>query len=230
MITIFTQLENGIPLWQHSYDIITAAKKYSWLNKSHFTLIKEPDLVRPDTIWTGDINFCKTRYPDIERLSKAHLSLPNEFLLRECGETVLETVDWSKPVFLKPVHLKQFTGGVFDNKKSFELFTGITDTQTPLIWSNVLEDINTEWRLWCHNKTILDARPYLGWKKVPDWEKVKEIVSWISKNITTEFVVDIGITHSDETFVIELNDVIATGTYGFSESSLITLLLKRGLY
>lgn len=84
-----------------------------------------------------------------------------------------------------------------------------------------------EWRLFIHKGKILDCKQYMGsWESRFDEAFVKEMVASIPKSIIpyTSYTVDIGLTDTNSTVLIEAHNFISCGLYGFEHPNLYKMV------
>ena len=116
--------------------------------------------------WIGD---GKINYPDELKL----------FLGRRIWETAIDQVlsdESIRPVFVKPIREKRFTGVVLRSEKDFPKMS-YCDPHEPVLCSEVI-DFETEWRVFVRYGKILDVRPYYGaWKNHFDTRVIENAVN-----------------------------------------------------
>lgn len=128
-------------------------------------------------------------------------------------------------VFIKPVENKLFTGKLV---RSFRDLISIGHQQDDVnIWCSEPLDIVTECRCFVRNGDIVDIRNYKGsWKSRPDIRVIEAAVSDFTEALDG-YAIDLGITRSGKTVVIEVNDGYALGSYGLFSIDYCKLLNAR---
>ena len=234
MRLILESSDDNLPLFQSGYDLLTAYSFYRWwykVTENNFHIVKNFDTFTPEKgdIFSGSVEFIQKglslinyNFPDSLNI---HLNKFSYRLLKRKIWTGTRN-DFQVNTFIKPLKkVKLFTGGVFESKMMFDLI--VPETDDILLFSEPIE-ILSEYRCWILNNKILDIRLYSGnWKYFPNPEivelAVKEFTA-ISDEIA--YTIDFGV-NSEGTFIIELNDVFGTGTYGFDTYELLDVHIKR---
>ena len=72
----------------------------------------------------------------------------------------------------------------------------------------------SEWRVFVFRSRIVDARPYTGNHLVaPNESRIKKMVEAMGDTLHA-YTLDVGVTNSGETVVVEVHNFIACGLYG----------------
>lgn len=142
--------------------------------------------------------------------------------------TLRDALQLSKfePLFVKPESLnnKHFTGTII-NSRSIITFANY-DENSWVLSSPVLEFVS-EWRCFVLHGEVVGIRPYTGDCLVfPDKKVIlSAIEAW--KTQPHAFCIDIGITKSNKTCVVECNDVMSLGWYGLMPIVAARMLVTR---
>ncbi|WP_127848544.1 ATP-grasp domain-containing protein [Lacticaseibacillus hulanensis] len=139
------------------------------------------------------------------------------------GQIVNHPENWG--VFIKPVDTeKSFTGRVV--KSAHDLIGIGAQNQFP-IWISDAVEFLAEWRAFIVQKQVVDVRPYQGDYHIHFDGKVLDaaVKAWQSSPIA--YSLDIGVTKSGKTLVIEVNDGYSLGCYGLNPYSYAIFLEKR---
>lgn len=169
-------------------------------------------------------------------LEKLGLPLPDpmdypeelqRFLGREVRSTTLgEIRRTTKPAFIKPKLLKEFTGLVWDASRGVRLSLATCPDELE-VWASEIVDFVSEYRCFILNGTILDVQRYKGkWWVAPDF---LEVVSSVEAycNAPIAYALDFGVTSDGRTLLIEGNDGYALGHYGLPSFQYAKILEAR---
>lgn len=104
-------------------------------------------------------------------------------------------------------------------------------TETRYFYSEYIK-IASEWRVFVYNGVIKDVKQYVGsWdSKRPNKENIEYIIAEFEKLNTNikAYTVDVAVTESGETILIEIHNFVACGLYGFEGNRDILKMLKSG--
>lgn len=151
------------------------------------------------------------------------INIPDElmhkdFTMREVFNGTEEAF-WGKgEMFVKSnLRVKGFTEIV--NSEKYDLPTGEYQYSS-------LIDIDSEWRAFVYNKTLVGLQNYTGdFAIFPDVASIHNMI-----NVYTEapiaYTLDVGI-NGDGTFVIEVHDFYSCGLYGFSDLRKLPFMFSR---
>jgi hypothetical protein len=129
------------------------------------------------------------------------------------------------PVFVKPVLPKQFIGQVWNSILQLIPLANIPDTAE--VWVCDVIDIKSEFRVYVHDGDILGVKHYYGdWNAVPHKPLVEEVVRNY-KPCPIAYGVDIGVTNTNDSFVIEANDGCNLGNYGLDSIHYGEMIVAR---
>jgi hypothetical protein len=231
---LIMQVDNfGLPIYQHTYDIYSSLKEYSWWHNQEYKVIKVTSidelesLVIPtnsNVVVSGSVEFCYSYYPRTLLVQPIFTHIPYEFIKRKIWFGTKKDID--NNVFVKPlVNVKLFTGYVVENKSNFDFITdGKVKEDTPLFFSEPI-NILDEYRAWVMNGHIVNLRSYYMENDVlPNKDVINACNQFIYGYHKKPFVADYGITDKAETVLIEINDIHGTGTYGFNGTGLWNIL------
>lgn len=127
--------------------------------------------------------------------------------------------------FIKPKEGKRFDGRVVNSFK--DLIACGSQLESVPIWVSDKVNIVAEWRCFVRYNTIVGARPYKGdWRVQFDYN-IPERALALLKTKPAGFSIDIGVTDSGQTIVIELNDGYSLGSYGLSSTEYAKILSAR---
>lgn len=153
------------------------------------------------------------------------LDYPNElkkYLKRDIKKIRLQDLPDKYPYFIKPTMIKSFTGRVV---REFRDIIGIQDIE--LYFTETILDVVSEYRCFILNGEVLGVKHYKG---SPYYSLNEEIVIEMVNCYTARpnaYSMDLGITRSGETILIECNNGYSSGNYGLPEI-LYANFLKQG--
>lgn len=144
------------------------------------------------------------------------------------GDAIVRMESNKHPMFIKPADTcKLFTGGVISSPAHVAfLFAGI-DTDTPVLISPEI-DFVTEYRLFINrDREISSMRHYSGDPFItPSLSVVKTMIAAYTKAPRC-YALDVGVTSSGKTVVVECNDFWSLGTYGMDPVAYSRMLAQR---
>lgn len=184
------------------------------------------NIVKPenDDVVHGGI-FAIRKIIDQLGLKQPEIHNPHNYLLKYTGRTFKERVlkdilyEYEQvnniSTFIKPLdEHKLFTGFIV---KSFADFIKIAhiDRNTKILQSSVSNFVS-EYRCFIHRKKLVGCKNYTGdFKIFPDFELIESAVEDY-KEQPIACSLDFGITDSEETQLIEINDGFALASYGLN--------------
>lgn len=132
------------------------------------------------------------------------------------------------PLFIKPSSdIKKFTGDVFTHEnhlKNLRTFDKCTDETE--VWISEVLEFETEYRVFVSNGVIYGMKHYKGdFSLMIDIDSVKEMVSVFTK-APSAYTLDVGLADG-ETFLVEVNDMWAIGSYGLEGRDYALLCARR---
>jgi len=164
--------------------------------------------------------------------SPSYLGYPEElkpFLLRNVYKVEYGKINSKYPYFVKPAEgVKTFTGTLIRDENSEKLlkeFNNLTD-QT-LVWFSEPIDFISEFRCFVHNKELKGIQYYIGdFTKFPNTEKILEMVKTYQTS-NCSYTLDVGVTKTGKTALVEVNDMWAIGSYGFEPKTYVRMCIDR---
>ena len=76
-------------------------------------------------------------------------------------------------------------------------------------------EIESEWRCFVHNKTLVDVCRYAGeFDKIPDRKIIEKMID-AYQNCSPAYTLDVAVLTTGETVVIEVHNFWSCGLYGF---------------
>lgn len=152
-----------------------------------------------------------------------------EFIHRDIArgtyDTVADMLSKHDSVFIKPeLNAKEFEPSIV-NKTNFN----INDCKNTYFISEVI-NLETEWRLLIRNKSVIHSTIYNGdIHNNIDWNFVSKCINSY-KNSPNSYALDIGKTTKENFVVVEVNNFIACGTYGYSDENLVRMVIDGWKY
>jgi len=151
-----------------------------------------------------------------------------EYLRRKVVKTTFGQLGNDFPYFIKPANdVKKFTGDVIEKEHHLQLFKNFYNIANDyeVYKSNIINFIS-EYRVFVSQGKIYGIKHYKG-----DFTKfinVDIVYSMIKDYIDSPsaYVLDVGLTETNETLLVEVNDMWAIGSYGLNGHD-YTLLLRR---
>lgn len=134
------------------------------------------------------------------------------------------------PIFIKPhYNIKLFTGTQVLNLFDAELVLKDIPWDTLLSVQEVIDPIQSEWRVYVNRRRILACKHYKGDSLVfPDSRVIKECVYQSLKSVENiSFTLDFGVDKDGVTFLIEPNDGWAIGNYGLEPVDYLNFCIDR---
>lgn len=96
--------------------------------------------------------------------------------------------------------------------------------------SEIVDDIESEWRGFVFNGTLVDIRRYAGeFDMFPDIKLVKEMVSNYN-NCSPAYTIDVGISKTRGTMLIEIHDFFSCGLYGFEQYNIPPFMFTQTFF
>lgn len=192
---------------------------------------KWDSLIRSN-LFVGSVEFMTEVFKRIG-INQPRLPLNN---FRDYEEMKLRDFKYERPVFIKPISIKVFTGFVVDEYSKSMLNT--LDPELDIIIQEVLPEIISEWRCYILKRKLVDIKHYSGDlgcntntirnyvnNQLDQYEKYK--------NFPETFVIDVaecvvGSAKPDSYIeCIEFNDMWAIGNYGVPNDLYVRMLKDR---
>lgn len=178
-------------------------------------------------------NLCGSKIP-------SYLGYPNE-LKKYLGRTVFSTqvkdLSLLFPYFIKPKDdVKLFTGTLVENEKQLKIFKEQypVTSETKLFLSSPVKFIS-EYRCFVHKGVLKGIQWYSGdFKIFPDVSIIENMIKDF-KNAPVSYTIDVGVINDTDkylrshlnTLLVEINDMWAIGSYGFSAKDYVRMTIDR---
>lgn len=145
--------------------------------------------------------------------------------LRQANFSTISNHPENWHVFIKPAEMtKSFTGRVVKDAHDLR---GISLALTDKIWISDIVNFTAEWRAFIINGNVIDVRPYSGdYHQTFDAQLLDQAVqAW--EDAPSAYSLDIGVTSSGRTLVVEANDGYSVGCYGLNPYQYAIFLQTR---
>ena len=196
----------------------------------YFSALEELSECRPDDLIVGGIGAVRSKLEEYG-IELPCLDYPDElkpFLGRNIWRTTIDQIladQAHRPVFVKPVREKRFTGMVLRTASDCPKLSYCSEDE-PVICSEVVEFLR-EWRVFVRYGKVLDVRPYYG-----DWHcqyNPAVIEHTVADFISAPagYAMDFGVTDDGRTLLVEVNDGYSMGSYGLPAIDYARLLSAR---
>lgn len=220
---------NGVPK-SHNFYIADQGFKEMGFETIPFCTMEDLAQCRPDDLIVGGLGSVTGKLKE-HGINVPNINYPDElepFLGRKIWEATIDQVlndESVRPVFVKPIREKRFTGVVLCSEKDFPKMS-YCDPHEPVLCSEVI-DFETEWRVFVRYGKILDVRPYYGtWKNHFDVKVIENAVDSYS-SASAGYAIDFGYTAEGKTLLVEVNDGFSVGSYGLAALDYAKLLSAR---
>lgn len=131
------------------------------------------------------------------------------------------------PVFVKPVKGKQFNGKLITRLGDL---VGLGAQEDRAIWCSEPIDFVSEYRCFVRYDKIIDCRRYKGdFRVTPSFDAVEYFRSKF-ENPPAAYTLDVGVVHKDNTqhtYIVEINDGYAMGSYGLNHLDYAKMISAR---
>jgi hypothetical protein len=180
-------------------------------------------------LFVGSVEFMREVFSRVGKSPRVPINSdrPSETIF--LGEA-RERVERGEEFFIKPKELKLFSGMIV-NKMYLSSLNPYPDKTEVLAYESFKYPILSEWRLYVHNKVVVDAKNYSGnFRVIPDWALVESRLKNF-KDFPVSYTADIAVlmgpdgTHHNE--IVEFNDMWAIGNYGIENTLYLRLLMER---
>ena len=195
-----------------------AARVYGDAKPVHMEDI--PSLPKHDWMPVGTVEFCRAAMAH-QRIDEPSVSTYPDSLMPFLGRTVwastaIQVRISKRPVFVKPMQAKRFTGFVWPHGGlDQQEFQGIPD-HSP-VWCSQVVSFASEWRFYVYRGEVVGAGRYddgADDAPVPDQETVLEMVDQYQRNgAPAGYGLDVGVDQGRRTLLVEVNDGWALGLY-----------------
>jgi len=185
----------------------------------------------PKTIVVGSVDAVRKAFQLLGVQPPDNIDVPEcllEFAGRKIWDSTLGEIRKLKsPVFIKPkVTHKAFTGHVVGSFKDL-IETASLGDDFPVLVQDVVEFLS-EYRVMVLRGKILAVKPYCGDPLLfPCPNIIRRMVERYQGSCPVAYSVDVGITPSGETLLVEVNDSFALGAYGLSRHKYIDMIEAR---
>ena len=162
-----------------------------------------------------------------------YLGYPEElkpYLGRKIIETTFEDAHRHQfPIFIKPSKgVKRFTGCLVETGRQLGYlrdFDKVEDSD-PVFLSDPI-DFLSEFRCFVHEDKLKGIQFYLGdFTLFPDVSVIQKMIEdYTTANCA--YTLDVGVTPSGATFLVEINDMWAIGSYGFNAKDYVLMCVRR---
>lgn len=196
------------------------------------------DALIKQNLFVGSVEFMREVF---RRINKTDVRLPMNsdrpckiLTLKQVKERVAE----GEKLFIKPREIKLFTGFVIDSMATYSSIKNLPEDTEVMTFEPFHCKISSEWRLYIHNRQIVDARNYSGgfeispsfgyWESVLDLGiKKPDLVSVPFKDFPCAYTMDVAILQDETDAVVEFNDFWAIGNYGIENALYLRMLRDR---
>lgn len=154
-------------------------------------------------------------------------SLKN-FLGRTIIETTFGELGDDYPYFVKPSgQVKLFTGDVVEKKEHLGyLIDSGAKPETPVFKSTLINFIS-EFRCFVTNGQLKGIQYYLGdFTEFPDTTDIARMIA-AYRDCPSAYTLDVGIGEDGKTYLVEVNDMWAIGSYGFNGKDYALMCARR---
>lgn len=183
------------------------------------------------TIVHGGISMVQAALQRVGAPLPAYVNIPESvasFAGRDLWETTLGEIRQLRhvPVFVKPQdEFKSFTGYVVREFRDL-LYTVAFPDDYPVFAQGVVEFLS-EWRVYVLHQEILGIGHYKGNPLLfPDAGRIRAMLDAYRDPIIAHSL-DVGVTSTAETLLVEMNDAYALGSYGLSPNRYARMLEAR---
>ena len=152
-----------------------------------------------------------------------------KYLKRDIIETTFKESGENYPYFIKPSeNIKLFNGYIVNNDHEKSLITDFykVDDSTPIFKSSIIDFIS-EYRVFVSKGYIYGIKHYKGdFCKFIDVSVIKNMIKDY-KDCPSAYTLDVGLTESGESLLVEVNDMWAIGSYGLDGGAYSLLCIRR---
>jgi hypothetical protein len=217
----------GMPFTRNFYDLYQGFKELGepieTYNAADVFTEKIPKT--EDNIVVGHIDQCRRHIKSITGKDVIDLDYPKEllpFMGRTFYESTLKEVydnvtsdEQVKPVFVKSKDQKHITGFVCNNFTDFTRNCTGHELNKPIYISDVV-DFKSEYRTYIHRHNIVGCIRYKGDYSLAPNKTIVEDMLYALRNtkMPVSYSIDVGVTSTGETLLVECNDGFALGNYG----------------
>ncbi len=208
------------------YGAIDSARNYRLTTFEEIESGKFDNLIRTN-LFVGSVEFMRAVF---KRIGLNDVRLPINSNREHEVITLLEAqnrVTRGEKLFIKPIEIKLFTGFVLDGF-IYPCLSNIPKDTKVMAYEPFNTVIETEWRCYVLNGSIIDSRNYSGdFMQMPDYGYVKKEIEKNKILFPCAYTIDIAVLSSGNEVVIEFNDAWAIGNYGMPNDLYIKFLDRR---
>lgn len=228
---------DGFPMDENMYDLYVGFKELGEDVKFYNTadIIFKSIPISEHDIVVGHVDQCRRIFKQHNAKDPDYLDYPTE-LNKYLGRTVwkekikdfhkrIVQPDY-KPIFIKSVQQKLFTGFVCNNFSDYLKISDLEDTVD--IWCSEIVNFESEYRIYIHKHDIVDCIRYKGSPWIaPNKEIVESMLNDLKNaNMPIAYSIDVGIINN-QTYLVECNDAFALGNYGINPRIYAEMLRDR---
>lgn len=227
---------NILPSQDFGYFTIEATKFQNWYERGKiydYRLIRDlsfksnpagaPEMehynyLHINCIPVGSVEFCETWYRSMGVANIKPLNIPEELWKYAGREVFVSNSTPDKHYFMKNINnIKAPHNGEIQGCANIKY--------DKMFFTEWIEDVVSEWRVFILNKKILGIKCYSGDEWIlPSKSFIEEIVSNYGK---VSYTLDVMIDKGNKNYIVELHDFFACGLYGFDDYTGIINMMKR---
>ena len=223
--------------WDFIMELYRAEEYWKWRDnpfKIYYDIPKNENI--QDLCPVGSVEFVCSWYKDIFNKYPQPRNIPLEMTYLEdykhrnikYYELSKDKITESQFFYLKSAtKIKADFNGLYNSTD--DRLNSIHDT---VYISPLVENIISEWRCFVYNSEILDIKCYSGdpWtipKKLDIHRHLDNFTKTCHDKLPPSYTIDVGVTESKETELIEIHDFFSCGLYGFSDYNKYPYMLWR---
>lgn len=144
---------------------------------------------------------------------------------KSIGEVHSDFIKNEKPIFIKPLKHKLFTGHTIERFSDLAE-TSYVDKEEVVYCSDVINFI-AEWRCFINDGTLVGMKQYYGdiWT-LPDKNRILQMIREY-KDSPIAYSLDVGLTDDRKTLLVEVNDCYSLGDYGLNPRIYTEMVMAR---
>jgi hypothetical protein len=175
-------------------------------------------------LFIGSVEFMKEVF---SKIGKSNIKVPKNSNREHKIMTLNEAKLITKPIFLKPLDIKLFTGFFMDEITNTSI-SNIPDSTLVMVYDVFETPIKSEFRCYIHRNKVVDIRNYSGDLFCsPNEDYLNSVIEENRLSFPISYTIDIGVLENEENVVIEYNDMWAIGNYGMPNDLYLRLLRDR---
>jgi hypothetical protein len=231
---------DGFPMDENMFDLYVGFKELGedvkMYNVSDVIFNNLP--ITENDIVVGHVDHCRRMFRQHGAKEPAYLDYPEElrpFMGRNYWQETLGDFrkriiqDDYKPLFIKSVQQKQFTGFMCHNFGDSLHISDLSDDVR--IWVSEPIHFDTEFRTYIHKHDIVGCIRYKGepWYAPKENKVIAMLDALKNANMPIAYSIDVGIQKDkpDDVFLVECNDAFALGNYGINPRNYAEMLRDR---